>query len=467
MIRTERQYSVTRAERDALASRLAALPVLTEHGAGDWTHLALQNSLVAQLSDLDAELRDYEALRDGSTASLAPITSLANLPQALIRARIARRLTQRELAERLGLREQQVQRYEAGDYAGASIARLQEVADALGLTFTAEIGLSGALGGATQLRQRLLDLGLDAAVTSRRFLTGLPAHGGDGGAPTLDAVARAARVFGVTASDLLSGEASLATSRAAFRAGSTANRERLSAYAVYAEYLAGLLAKTCTVPFTGIPDAAQVRELIRADRPVEPLPALLRLCWERGVPVLPLTDRAAFHGACWHLADRPVIALKQPHRSPDRWSFVLAHELHHAGNPEEGTVVLEEDSNVKAWRERPAEQAADRYAAEVFLGARAEALARVAVEEASHDASRLKAVVPAVAEAAGVSPGVLADYLAYRLTASGINWWPTANTLHPQGSDAWRTARHVLFDYADLSRLDPLDRDILVDGLTA
>jgi hypothetical protein len=37
------------------------------------------------------------------------------------------------LAERLGLKEQQIQRYEATNYASASLSRVQQVARALGL----------------------------------------------------------------------------------------------------------------------------------------------------------------------------------------------------------------------------------------------------------------------------------------------------------------------------------------------
>jgi len=58
---------------------------------------------------------------------------LADLPEALIRARIAAGLTQKELAARLGLKEQQIQRYEATRYAGVSLDRVQAVAEALGV----------------------------------------------------------------------------------------------------------------------------------------------------------------------------------------------------------------------------------------------------------------------------------------------------------------------------------------------
>ena len=44
-----------------------------------------------------------------------------------------RKLTQKELAEKLSLAEQQVQRYEATQYRGVAAERLQQVADALRL----------------------------------------------------------------------------------------------------------------------------------------------------------------------------------------------------------------------------------------------------------------------------------------------------------------------------------------------
>ena len=51
----------------------------------------------------------------------------------MIKARIVRNLTQKELAERLSLAEQQLLRYEATLYPGVAVERLQQVADALRL----------------------------------------------------------------------------------------------------------------------------------------------------------------------------------------------------------------------------------------------------------------------------------------------------------------------------------------------
>jgi HTH-type transcriptional regulator / antitoxin HipB len=46
--------------------------------------------------------------------------SLNDLPTTLIKARIAAGLTQKDLADKIGVREQQIQRYEANHYNSAS-----------------------------------------------------------------------------------------------------------------------------------------------------------------------------------------------------------------------------------------------------------------------------------------------------------------------------------------------------------
>jgi transcriptional regulator with XRE-family HTH domain len=61
----------------------------------------------------------------------------------LIKARIARRWSQRQLADVLGIAEQQVQRYESTDYPSASLARICDIAAALDVTITERLSLRG------------------------------------------------------------------------------------------------------------------------------------------------------------------------------------------------------------------------------------------------------------------------------------------------------------------------------------
>lgn len=459
MIRNERQYRVTLSERDRL---LAELDKVKQGAAPGWVLDATRNALTSQVLEIDGELSEYEALRSGAVAAVSEVTDLADLPRTLVRARIAARLTQRDLAERLGLREQQIQRYEANDYAGASINRLEEVMEALGVTFRGEVTLPSSETSGAALRRNLTELGIGKETLTRRFFGAeigtTPASG------WMNAAARAARIFKADINDVVAGRVPAMTNVGAFRASKAANRQTVNGYARYAQYLAELLARACTVDYHPLPDQAELRTQLADQLGDRPLAALTRLCWEHGIPVLPLSDPGTFYGACWHIEDRPVIALKHGVRSPDRWAFLLAHEIHHAGNPSD-EPVLEADLDARDWRDLPSERAADDFASELLLGEIAEAMLHVAVEQAGGDVARLKSVLPAVAAAGDVSVGVLADYAATRIGAQGINWWPTANRLHPTDQDAWAVCRSILFEYIDFSRLDGLDREILIDGI--
>jgi transcriptional regulator with XRE-family HTH domain len=61
------------------------------------------------------------------------LDAVEDLPKTLIRARIAAGMTQEGLARRLGVKPQQIQRYEATEYESASFARIRKVVQALGL----------------------------------------------------------------------------------------------------------------------------------------------------------------------------------------------------------------------------------------------------------------------------------------------------------------------------------------------
>lgn len=86
----------------------------------------------AQAGDLRAEIEEYEQLRSG-TVSTFEASTLAGVATLLIKARIARGWTQSRLAGALGIAEQQVQRYESTAYQSASLARICDVAAALGV----------------------------------------------------------------------------------------------------------------------------------------------------------------------------------------------------------------------------------------------------------------------------------------------------------------------------------------------
>jgi len=140
MIKNERQYRITRSRADEVRNTIGelqrtAVPEGLQHEMWELQIDALRGTL----GDLGAELAEYDSLHD---ATLIEATGIAQLPIALIRARIACGLTQRQLAERIGLQEQAIQRYEATDFAGVSFTRLVEIAEALDLTIHYDVRLT-------------------------------------------------------------------------------------------------------------------------------------------------------------------------------------------------------------------------------------------------------------------------------------------------------------------------------------
>ena len=114
MIVNERQYHGTLAAIRRFEQAL-------EHNTGEGKqrnprlYEIMREDIEEEIAILCAQVAEYEAFRSGKINQVT-ITSLNDLSDVLIRARIAAGLTQKGLAQLMGLKEQQIQRYEARWY---------------------------------------------------------------------------------------------------------------------------------------------------------------------------------------------------------------------------------------------------------------------------------------------------------------------------------------------------------------
>jgi HTH-type transcriptional regulator/antitoxin HigA len=146
MITNERQFRISKAQLAKLQSSAVAFNI-HEAAKRIGSPVLAQAELAAlqsQIDELAEQVRDYEALQSGAV-SMLKAQSLSELPKILIKARIARGLSQRDLAEMLGLKEQQIQRYESEEYGTANLRRLAQVAEALNLNISEVAELSQGL----------------------------------------------------------------------------------------------------------------------------------------------------------------------------------------------------------------------------------------------------------------------------------------------------------------------------------
>lgn len=134
MITNERQYKITRAQADKFREALDDNNELEliRSGVDPIIAAAHKQGIKIQLNELESALAEYDELRAGERSELVA-GRFWEIGERLIQARIIRGLTQRELADRLHLKEQQVQRYEQERYRTANLERLSAIADALSI----------------------------------------------------------------------------------------------------------------------------------------------------------------------------------------------------------------------------------------------------------------------------------------------------------------------------------------------
>lgn len=130
MIKNEKQYQTTCKKLEEFREAVLLLKNKMDMDL-DLRNIQL-GALQAQIEVLDGDLEEYLKLKKKQITQLE-IKNLRELPEVMIKARIAKGLTQAELADKLNMKVQQIQRYELDNYESASFSRICEVLLALEL----------------------------------------------------------------------------------------------------------------------------------------------------------------------------------------------------------------------------------------------------------------------------------------------------------------------------------------------
>ena len=129
MIQNEHQYKVTQNKLKDLEQASVELFAI-KNTLNPRQFSSRKKGLQLKIDSLTKEIEEYNSLKQKTSIKLS---SIQDLPIALIKARIALGMTQKELAEKMGVKEQQVQRDEANQYSSAGFHRIAEVARVLNL----------------------------------------------------------------------------------------------------------------------------------------------------------------------------------------------------------------------------------------------------------------------------------------------------------------------------------------------
>ena len=465
MIKNEKQYKITKVKIKDFAQSISILKQTIDKNPDPFLELE-RDALLGQVFDLQRELEEYEDLKAGNI----PILEFANiedLPKTLIKSRIALGLSQKDLAGKIGLQEQQIQRYEHTDYESASYTRLGEIFEALALE-KEKIELSPQPDLRSALK-KLSSVGLDPNFITKRIIPNSFLHSGDSftsDVSNIQSIARLEKIFGWTPEQILGDEPlTIKPIEVKFKMPRNANYLKVHAYSVFAHYVAMLLIQTTKgLEKKSIPDNPyRLRDDVISNMSTISFKNLVQYVWKLGIPIISL-DPLSFHAACFSDNSDSVIVLTQNTKSEARWMFDLLHELYHVIT---GTERIDFDDD---FRDSKDESDANKFAHAVLLGKNIEKLLNSCLDKCLVNENwnfvYLKKAVIDVANEEKVRVDVLANYVAYRLSTEGLySWWGAAENLQPPMHDARIIIRDEVLRYSDFTLLSEPDLELLTQNL--
>ena len=481
MIKNERQYRITKSQSAKFAETLTKLKEKSK-GVDPLILKAQEEALKSQLQDIQNDIEEYDELRSGKIPILE-LRSLEELPYTLIKARISLGMSQKDLAELVGLKEQQIQRYESTDYSTANITRIQELIKALNIKVSENVRFPSDKISMDSFFKKMNSVGLNRDFLLNKLLSPSLAtyleNKTDDLAPHLlglQAASHVGKVFGWKPEEILGNSPlHLDTSiipGVSFKKPKRVNEQRLNAYTVYAHYVALLIIQaTKHLSPKKLPENPyEINKTIIENYGSLTLENLVQYVWKQGIAVVALDDIGSFHAACFHEDERQVIILKQRTQSQSRWMFDLLHELWHViKNPSEQLVHASPESKETSEYEEETsdeERKASQFAGAALLGKNPQKLAEACIKEGKRDIGKLKIAIKNVAQKEGVPVDALANYMAFRLSLEEYNMWGIAENLQEVGNDPRIIIRNILLEHVDLSTLSNPDLDLLRHALS-
>ena len=130
MLKNEKQYKITKKKLAILHQKIAEMK--SEGDRLSLTRQLVLNSLLDMSTDMENEVAEYDLLKKNKK-NILKSRSLYELPSLITEYKIASGLTQKEFSKKIGMKEQQFQRYEAENFQGISFKNLLKILQAIGL----------------------------------------------------------------------------------------------------------------------------------------------------------------------------------------------------------------------------------------------------------------------------------------------------------------------------------------------
>lgn len=467
MIKNDKQYKVTKNATKLFKVRLLELDDKINSGDDSILLKVERDALKSQYEELILSLHDYENTLNNSK-TIFNLNSLADIDGVLIKARIANGYSQKKLADLLGVKEQQIQRYEAAGYSSASLDKINKICSVLGIVVNTKLFINHN-NNLEQVIQKSERIGIPGQfitnyLISADMLEKISNLDKNDYKNEIELATKVAscicEYFNWDLYSFLNEENFLNSDdiklAANFKILKKANKNKINAVTYFYMILATHLIEGAKSKVKNVVDhdAEKIREIILSEYKTISLESVLKYIWSIGIVVIPVRNVESFHGACIRVENNTIVLISADVKNEDKIIFNLLHELYHSlSNTTTEFIILEESEQSSSWQNKEEEIEANKFAGDILLNGKAEELTKICVNEAKGRVNRLKSIVPKVAKEGGVSIGSLANYIAFRLQLQNINWWGAANNLQVVQKSFGNTIAHELLKNVNLYKI--------------
>ena len=166
MIKNKRQYEYSKKKLLELEEDLKA--IRKKYYIDKNKVALLSQGYIEHIVQFKDEIKEYEDMIKAPFPEVLPIHNLNEINRSIVRLRIARKITQEELAQRVGCKQSDISRLERDDYRGHTIAKLDKIIAGLGAKIVLNLIPEESVS-AEQERREIKELKKGTELTSAAY----------------------------------------------------------------------------------------------------------------------------------------------------------------------------------------------------------------------------------------------------------------------------------------------------------
>ncbi len=422
-------------------------------------------AIKVMISDLNMQIKWYNDTIDGRN-NFNSVNSLAEIPMAIVGKRLQLNLSSSDLAQDIGISEDDYINLENDDFYGVESSLLDKIFKTLDIENTGNI-----LNNEAELNIETVETNLQQLKINKALLSQImPITFEDVKAAIRDAKQDAYflfskfieafnNYFSIDLRNSFSEQTIENSFAVAFKRRVNINVDNLNFTTSFAAHIALIISKQLKASSLTIKaDPISIRSNIIKYYGEISLESCLEYIWDLNLAVLPLDIKSGFHGACFDFEDRKVIVLNQQTDTVSRWKFDLLHELYHALTMDYNAYI--ERIDIMQQNEGEEKSASD-FASFVIFGQEVESFVKIVLDRSKGNAELIKSSIIDVAKQFRLNVDDFSNYVAYRISTFSISFWGTAANIQIDKRSAREITRNYLLRKLDYNAINANDLFVL------